>query len=43
MRADSGSELKKLRVDGGVTNSDHFAQINSDLGGFIVERPEMRE
>lgn len=43
MRADSSTELQKLRVDGGVTNSDHAMQIQADLGGFIVERPEMRE
>lgn len=43
MRADSDIPLKKLRVDGGVTNSDHAMQIQADLGGFIVERPEMRE
>lgn len=43
MRADSDIPLKKLRVDGGVTNSDFAMQIQADLGGFIVERPEMRE
>lgn len=43
MRADSDVELKKLRVDGGVTNSDHAMQIQADIGGYIVERPEMRE
>lgn len=43
MRGDAQSDLKKLRVDGGVTNSDHFMQILSDIGNFTVERPEMRE
>lgn len=43
MRADSDTPLKKLRVDGGVTNSDHAMQIQADLGGFNIERPVMRE
>jgi glycerol kinase len=43
MRADSDIPLLKLKVDGGVTNSDHAMQIQADLGGFTVERPQMRE
>ncbi|CDZ97521.1 glycerol kinase [Phaffia rhodozyma] len=43
MRADSDTPLKKLRVDGGVTNSDHAMQIQADIGGFNIERPVMRE
>ncbi|KAL1711974.1 hypothetical protein EV715DRAFT_278264 [Schizophyllum commune] len=44
MRARSGMTLASaLRVDGGVTNGDTAMQVLSDLGGFAVERPEMRE
>ncbi|KAF8310266.1 glycerol kinase [Clavulina sp. PMI_390] len=43
MRADSGVELKHLMVDGGMTNGDVVMQIQADVGGFEVVRPEMRE
>jgi glycerol kinase len=43
MKLDSGSELKHLKVDGGMTNGDTAMQILADLGGFGVVRPEMRE
>ena len=43
MKLDSGSDLKYLKVDGGMTNGDLAMQILADLGGFIVVRPEMRE
>lgn len=43
MKADSGVELKHLMVDGGMTNGDVVMQIQSDIGGFDVVRPEMRE
>jgi glycerol kinase len=43
MRADSGVELKHLMVDGGMTNGDVVMQIQADIGGFEVVRPEMRE
>lgn len=43
MKLDSGKELKHLKVDGGVTNSDLAMEILADLGGFGVIRPEMRE
>ena len=43
MQSDAGADLKKLKVDGGMTNGDVAMQILADLGGFIVVRPEMRE
>jgi len=43
MRKDSGVELKHLKVDGGMTEGDVVMQVLSDLGGFEVVRPEMRE
>jgi len=43
MKADSKTELKHLKVDGGMTNSDLTMQLQADLGGFDVVRPEMRE
>lgn len=43
MKLDSGSNLKHLKVDGGMTNGDLAMQILADVGGFIVVRPEMRE
>ena len=43
MKLDSGSDLKYLKVDGGMTNGDLCMQILADTGGFTVIRPEMRE
>ncbi len=43
MKADSRVELKYLKVDGGMTNGDIVMQIQADIGGFEVVRPEMRE
>ncbi|PVU91494.1 hypothetical protein BB559_004106 [Furculomyces boomerangus] len=43
MNADSGTDLKLLRVDGGMTNSDTAMQIQADILGIKVVRPEMRE
>jgi len=43
MAKDSKSELAVLRVDGGMTNSDVCMQLQSDILGISVERPEMRE
>jgi len=43
MKADSGVELKRLMVDGGMTNGDIVMQIQADIGGFEIVRPEMRE
>ncbi|KAI0782676.1 glycerol kinase [Abortiporus biennis] len=43
MKLDSKTELKHLKVDGGMTNGDMTMKILADLGGFTVVRPEMRE
>ena len=43
MKLDSGSNLKHLKVDGGMTNGDLAMKILADVGGFVVVRPEMRE
>jgi glycerol kinase len=43
MNQDSHTELKSLKVDGGMTNSDFFTQIQSDLLGIQVERPHNKE
>ncbi|CAO1625766.1 unnamed protein product [Sympodiomycopsis kandeliae] len=43
MEKDSGVPLKALQVDGGMTNSDIFCQIQSDILDLNVERPAMRE
>ncbi|ODQ65822.1 glycerol kinase [Nadsonia fulvescens var. elongata DSM 6958] len=43
MELDSGTPFTKLRVDGGMTNSDLAMQIQSDILGIEVERPLMRE
>ena len=43
MKLDSGSDLKQLKVDGGMTNGDLAMSILADIGGFSVIRPEMRE
>lgn len=43
MDKDSGKPLSTLKVDGGMTNSDVCMQIQSDILGISVERPEMRE
>lgn len=43
MKKDSGSELKQLMVDGGMTNGDIVMEILANLCGFKVIRPEMRE
>ena len=43
MKLDSGSDLKQLKVDGGMTNGDLAMSILADIGGFRVIRPEMRE
>lgn len=36
MKRDSGTELRELRIDGGITNSDFFAQLQSDILGLRV-------
>lgn len=43
MKLDSKTDLKYLKVDGGMTNGDLAMEILADLGGFSVVRPEMRE
>ena len=43
MKLDSKSELKHLKVDGGMTNGDMVMKVLADIGGFTVIRPEMRE
>lgn len=43
MKLDSGTTLKHLKVDGGMTNGDLCMAILADIGGFDVVRPEMRE
>ncbi|KAF9446194.1 glycerol kinase [Macrolepiota fuliginosa MF-IS2] len=43
MKLDSGTDLKHLKVDGGMTNGDLAMNVLADLGGFTVIRPEMRE
>ncbi|CAG8457446.1 14683_t:CDS:2 [Acaulospora colombiana] len=43
MNSDSGHPLKSLKVDGGMTNSDLCMQIQANILGIEVERPEMRE
>jgi glycerol kinase len=43
MKLDSKTDLKHLKVDGGMTNGDLTMEILADLGGFSVVRPEMRE
>ena len=43
MKLDSKTDLKHLKVDGGMTNGDMVMKVLADLGGFTVIRPEMRE
>jgi len=43
MLLDSKTELKHLKVDGGMTNGDVAMTILADIGGFHVVRPQMRE
>lgn len=43
MNADSGKPLKVLRVDGGLSNSDICMQMQADILGIDVVRPQMRE
>jgi glycerol kinase len=43
MKLDSGTDLKHLKVDGGMTNGDVCMDILANIGGFSVIRPEMRE
>jgi glycerol kinase len=43
MQADSGIELKELRVDGGATRNDLLMQFQADILGVPVVRPGMLE
>lgn len=43
MRKDSNTELKTMMVDGGMTNSDMCMQLQADILGADVIRPQMRE
>ncbi|WP_377887722.1 glycerol kinase GlpK [Alkalihalobacillus sp. R86527] len=43
MTADSGIDLKTLRVDGGVVKNDFLMQFQSDMIGVQVERPTVNE
>ncbi|NCY02590.1 MAG: glycerol kinase [Planctomycetia bacterium] len=43
MKADSGTPLARLRVDGGATANDLLMQIQADVLGIPVERPAVRE
>jgi glycerol kinase len=43
MRADTGTQLKELRVDGGASRSDPLLQFQADLLGVPVVRPAVVE
>ncbi|KAJ6239043.1 hypothetical protein M0813_25626 [Anaeramoeba flamelloides] len=43
MQQDAGVTLRKLKVDGGMSNSDIGMQIQSDLIGIDIWRPNMIE
>ena len=43
MAIESGVDVKELRVDGGMVNSDIAMQIQADILGIRVSRPQMRE
>jgi glycerol kinase len=43
MEADSGIELKSLRVDGGAVANNFLLQFQSDILGVTVERPDVAE
>lgn len=43
MAIESGVKVKELRVDGGMVDSDIAMQIQADILGINVSRPQMRE
>ncbi|MGD6855806.1 glycerol kinase GlpK [Bacillus infantis] len=43
MAADSGTEVKSLRVDGGVVKNNFLMQFQSDILGTPVDRPVVNE
>ena len=43
MRADSGIEIKELRVDGGASANNLLMQIQADVAGVRIVRPRITE
>jgi glycerol kinase len=43
MQADSGVELKELKVDGGAVVNNDLMQFQADILGVAVERPKVSE
>ena len=43
MKADSGRDLRRLRVDGGAANNALLMQFQADVLGTIIDRPQMIE
>lgn len=43
MERDSGHTLQALAVDGGMSNSDVCMQVQADIMGIQIDRPQMRE
>ena len=43
MKLDSKSELKHLKVDGGMTNGDMVMKVLADIGGFTSPFDDMSE
>lgn len=43
MSADSGIVLKEMRVDGGITSNDLCMQLQADVMGIEIVRPQIRE
>jgi glycerol kinase len=43
LESDLGRKIEKLKVDGGVTQSDFIMQQQSDFLGMTLEKPHMSE
>ncbi|KAF5304643.1 hypothetical protein FQR65_LT07925 [Abscondita terminalis] len=43
MNKDYGTNISKLKVDGGMTSNSFLMQMQSDLTGIAIEKPEMAE
>ena len=43
MCKDSGTQIKKLRVDGGVTNCSPLLQFQADISNVTVQKPRINE
>lgn len=43
MSADSGMVLKEMRVDGGITSNELCMQLQADVMGIEIVRPQIRE